>query len=363
LKGIPILLAALAFGYLALCLASSASTSVDYLLFWGVKAVRFAQARGIDAAFLRNGYSYHAVPHYPPLVPIVQSWGMLASGKMPWRLVPVLSIVWPVATVAILFDLLRRKLGVGAAAVTAFWSVALSFSLAYSYSGGNAEAPLLFFETIALASLLTESPGGGESRFLPGLALCGAALTKVEGTLAALLLVGGTLARDVMLARPRAFAGSLRLLAGPALGFGVWFGYMRFAGLPVGYHLHGEPGRLYLEHAGPIARNMLYFLNAGTVWLSWVIPLLFLFAFAKRWKIFLPALTLAVGLFCFLPSDYLHFEDPVPVIGWTLPRISQPALSALILGAGVASFHVLERDETRRDSSPTTRRVEPEHEQ
>jgi hypothetical protein len=343
-------LALLAFAFLAFSFASSASTSVDYLLFWGVKAVRYAEARGIDAAFLRNPYSDHTVPHYPPLVPIVQGWGVLAAGKMPWRLEPLLSAVWPVATAAVLFDLLRRRLAYGAASVTTFWSVALSFSLAYSYSGGNAEAPLLFFETIALACLLTESREGVQSRFLPGLALCGATLTKVEGAGAALLLVVGVLLRDRILGRPRALADALRLLAGPALGLAVWFGYQRSVGLPVGYQPHGQLLRLYPEHTRLIVQEMLHSLNAGTVWISWIVPLLFLVAFAKRWKTFLPALTLAVGLLCFLIFDYLHDpEDPTVRISWTLPRVCQPALSALILGAGVASFRNGERGDARRD--------------
>jgi hypothetical protein len=337
-RSMALVLSSLGFLYLLLSLALSASTSVDYLLFWGVKAVRFAEARGIDAAFLRSGYSYHAVPDYPPLVPILQAWGALASGKMPWRLNPILSAVWAIAAAALLVPLLRRKLGAPAWVVLALWSVALSFSLAYSYSGGNAEAPLLFFETIAIASLLTESETD-PSRFLAGIALCGAVLTKVEGTAAALALIAGTFARDLTLKRRRAISGALRLTIGPALGLVVWFSYQTSAGLQVGYRPHGELLRLYPSHWSSIAKNMLYFLNAGTLWLSWTVPLLFLAWFVNRWRLVLPALALALGLMGFLVFDYLHDkDDPAVRIGWTLPRASQPALSALVLGAGVAVF-------------------------
>src|SRR6185369_73792 len=50
----------------ALSLASSSATSVDFLLFWGVKAARYAEARGFDAGLLRSPFFFHAVPDYPP---------------------------------------------------------------------------------------------------------------------------------------------------------------------------------------------------------------------------------------------------------------------------------------------------------
>ena len=58
----------------------------------------------------------------------------------------------------------------------------------------------------------------------------------------------------------------------------------------------------------------------------------------------LPAITLAAGLLAFLVFDYLHDrENPALRIVWTAPRVSQPALSALILAAGLAAFDVERR--------------------
>ncbi|HEX7251625.1 MAG TPA: hypothetical protein VF376_02005, partial [Thermoanaerobaculia bacterium] len=147
---------------------------------------------------------------------------------------------------------------------------------------------------------------------------------------------------------PGAIGGALRLAIGPALGLLVWFSFQMSAGLEVGYRAHGGLIALYPSHLGSIARNMLYFLNAGTLWLSWTVPLLFLVLFARRWRVLLPASALALGLMSFLFYDYLHDQDDPGVrIGWTLPRVSQPALSALILGAGLAAF-------TRREESEVT---------
>ncbi len=179
--------------FLVLSFSSSSATSTDFLLFWGVKAVRFADARGISADFLRDPYTFHAVPEYPPLLPVVQGWGCLLAGKMPWRIAPVFSAMWLALSIPIVLERCRRVLRDDeAASVTGFWTAALSISLAYSYSGGNAEAPLLFFETVALVWLMTEQ-GPSESRFVPMIALCGAALTKVEGSVAVALIVAGTL--------------------------------------------------------------------------------------------------------------------------------------------------------------------------
>jgi hypothetical protein len=48
---------------------------------------------------------------------------------------------------------------------------------------------------------------------------------------------------------------------------------------------------------------------------------------------------LAAGLLLFLTFDYLHDkDDPTERIGWTAPRVTQPALSAVILAAGMLSL-------------------------
>ena len=91
-------------------------------------------------------------------------------------------------------------------------------------------------------------------------------------------------------------------------------------------------------------------LSAGTAGLSWLIPLALLAASARRIRASLvPALALGAGLLLFFFFDYLQDPtDPAIRIGWTLPRVSQPALSALILAAGIAGaarIRSLHRDE------------------
>ena len=59
---------------------------------------------------------------------------------------------------------------------------------------------------------------------------------------------------------------------------------------------------------------------------------------------------MTAGILLFLVYDYLHDSDlPRIRIEWTLPRVSQPALSALILAAGLVS---LRREEKRAAGLP-----------
>jgi hypothetical protein len=329
----------MSFLYLALSLVSSAATSADYLLFWGVKGARFAADRGISDAFLRHPFSIHAVPDYPPLVPVLQAWGCLVAGRMPWRFVPAFSGVWLLAAVPILFDRGRRRLGdEGSAALVTCWVASMCASLPYSFSGGNAEVPVLFFESVALGWLLTEGEVA-ESRLVPSIALCGAALTKVEGLLAVVLIAAGVFLRDRGEPRRRPLTRSLALVAWPLAAVGVWFVYQRSRAMPVGYRPHGELFALYTGNLAVVLRAMLESMTAGSLWLSWLFALFFLTRSVPAWKRAAPALTLASGLILFFVFDYLHDrDDPSERIGWTTPRVTQPALSAAILGAGVLSL-------------------------
>ena len=340
-------LAALGLLHFFLSLATTRATSIDFLYHWGVKAVWFAQARAIDGGLLGWEFFAHGVPDYPPLVPIVQAWGVIWSGRMPWNGALLASGLWLVASVPLVHAFLACRLAPSvAAAVTAFWTAALSVSLAHSYSGGNAEAPLLAFATLAAVALLVEPRADRPGRLLPALALAGAAFTKVEGLVAAAALAVGTLARDLHEGRSRPFAGVVPLVAAPVAAIGLWFLFQRQAGLPVGFGsrqaILGHSGLLGLrwENLPAIAAASLGHLTAGNWGLSWLLPLTLLaVALARRHPIapLLPGLAHLAALFGVTALDYLGYpEPPVELIGWTLPRISQPALSVLILTAAVA---------------------------
>jgi hypothetical protein len=329
--------------FLVLSFSSSSATSMDFPIFWGVKAVRFADNRGISADFLSAPFSSHTMPEYPPLLPVVQGWGCLAAGKMPWKFAPILSALWLILSLPIVLERCRRVLGDDeAASVTGFWTSALAISLVYSYSGGNAEAPLLFFETVALVWLMTED-GASESRFVPLIALCGAALTKVEGSVAVALIAAGTVAQADRRGLARRAARALLLAAVPAAAVGTWFLYQASQNLPVGYGSRGAGSPLYPDNLGATLTAMLQFANVGSLWLPWILSLFLLLLplllFPGEWRRVSPALFLTAGLLAVLLFVFLHqATDPRLYVEWILPRVSQPALSAAILAAGLASL-------------------------
>jgi hypothetical protein len=332
---------------LALQLASSGSTSADMGYVWGAKAVHFAQAQGLDPRYLGARWEVLAVPSYPPLVPVSLAWGALLAREMPWRTVPVVAVFWLAAAVPLLVGLLRQRMGAAeAAAVSAFWTVAMAASLGASFSGGNAEAPLLFFVSVAGAALLVDRGNGGPAlRTLAAGALAGAVLTKVEGSLAAILLVSGTTARDLIERRDRPIRAVFSLAAPPVAAVLAWFAFQWHAGLPVGFRQPtwlgpldlGATGRLVVESA----RNM----GAGTFGASWLLPAAVLAARWRRSPAVLPALVYVVGLLALHALVHLRAGPNLALfVHWNLPRISQPALSLLILAAGLVCLDQRERN-------------------
>ncbi|HYK43255.1 MAG TPA: hypothetical protein VE007_12770 [Thermoanaerobaculia bacterium] len=329
----------LAAAHLAFSLASSTANSVDFVLFYGVKAALFAGSRGIPSAVMGHPLFVHAAPRYPPLMPIVEAWGVVVAGKMPWRFAPAVSLTWFLAGVAAIGSRLRGRLGPqGGASVAAYWACAMALSFAWSYSGGDGEAPLVFYVGGAAAWLLTEKPG--ESRLLPSLFLAGAALSKQEGLLAALALTAGVLLRDAMEKRPRPVLRAILPALLPVAAVFAWFGYEKLTGIPVGYRPPGPIAHMDPRLLPSIVPDLLRNLDAGSLGLSWALPLVVLAANPKKLVRWIPALTLTGAVFAALLATY---TSPVPiarsvVIARTLPRACQPVLSLLILGAGVVAF-------------------------
>jgi hypothetical protein len=222
-------------------------------------------------------------------------------------------------------------------AAAAYWASALALSLAFSYSGGNGEAPLVYFLSVAGAWLLTETPG--ESRLLPACLLAGAALTKQEGLLTALALAAGTAARDAAQRRPRALARGALTAVFPVAAVLVWFGWEWISGLPVGYQPPTPVSQLDLRLIPQIVPDLLRNLDAGTRGLSWALPIaLLLFVRPKQGRFaLLPAAAAAAAIGAALLATYISpvTIERFDVIGRTLPRACQPALSLLILAAAV----------------------------
>jgi len=335
-----VVLGGLAVVHLAASFITMRKNSVDLIFFWGVKALLFAEAGGIDAEFLKDGYSSHAHPTYPPLFTVTLVWSKLVSGKFDWLAAPLTTVLWIAAAIPILFALLQKRMEKRAAmATTTLWAVTMCISLASSYSGGNAEAALFVNSTIAATALMLESRNLTTSRFLPALALAGCVMTKVEGLVIAGLIVGGTILRDALQRRPLVVRKSIYLVVPSLIAGSTWPLFEFVYGMPLNDPLRRLSFNA-VKYAKEIFVESLRRLDAGTWGTSWAISLLLLLANIRgKFVELLPGLSLTFGLLGFYLVYYFsHSEDPTVLIGWTMSRISQPSLSMLVITAGVASF-------------------------
>ncbi len=242
--------AVLLLGYAA---ATARATSADYLYFWGTKGQEFAAARSVDAAFLAE--ADHSALHsdYPPLLPSLYALGAIAAGRFPWGAALLSAPIFFALMVAAFWGTIRRKMDDSSAALRcAFFAALLGFGWIASDVAGNAEPPLLFFETLALGILVfgERSPSAD---FAASIALAGCVLTKFEGAFFALAVAGvfGLLApsRGRFSAR---IGGALRLISLPAVALGGWLAFCSRHGLLFNY-APGMGGPLTFAHLSKVA--------------------------------------------------------------------------------------------------------------
>lgn len=321
--------------HLVAAIVTTQAVSPDFLLFWAPKSVHFALARGIDHAYLVSRYGPPRAD-YPPLVPVMQAWGLLFSRRMPWLTAAASSALWVIAAIPVIRALLSEVTDDrAAAAVTAFWTAAMAASMSFSAGGGIGEAPLVAYLTVgALALAAGRQPRA--ALLIAAICFAAAALTKEEALVTIAAIVAGVLLRR---------GGSARaavLVAGTAAGAGVWFLFQWRFGLPAGFHRFSTSSRMYWNNLPTIFREVPTSLSAGCWGLSWLIAAAILvIALVRRPRRVADALPLLVPiplLLAFFVYLYLLYPADVAMrMFWILPRISQPALSLLIIGAGVVS--------------------------
>jgi len=332
-------LAALAITAVAILSAFAAtlatrSTSLDLLLFWGPKAQQFAAARTIDAAFLSAPHLEYMHVYYPPLVTNVFAFGAMIVGRFPWGAAtltfPFLLASTAVGLAGVLAADARRP---AALSTTALVVSALSLLGIHASVAGNAEPFLLFYETIALALLLTPVGRSSPGQLLAGLFLCGAAASKVEGLpfLAATVLLFFV----VEPAARRAVVSTLARLIGPTvLSLGTWFAFGASHELFYGYRSYGRFFDVHWENFSNVLSGLGSALwNAG-YGLPFLVPLLVLLATRGKTRRALLPLGVAVALAGFFTFTYLHgAADPKVWIGWSAARIFSPLTVLLALAA------------------------------
>ena len=318
--------------HFALSILSTQSINPDYVLFWGTKSVHFAMARALDAGYLLSRYAPPRID-YPPLLPIMQAWGLLFSHHMPWITAAAMSAVWLAAAVPVIHWLTGSSEG------TAFWTAAMAASLAFCGSGGNAEAMLVVYLSVGAAAIVA----GRTS--IAAIAFAGAMLTKEE----ALITIGAILIGVAIY--DRGFRRAAILAASSVAGAAVWFAFQKRFGLPVGYERVTLTHTFHFENLPTIFREAPKSLAAGCWGLSWLIPLGIVIYIAvkgpRRLADAIPLLVPIPLLFAFFIYLYLQYESSLAMkMWWILPRISQPALSLLILAAVFASGDRMPRHES-----------------
>lgn len=317
---------------------SGKAIAVDFVIFWGIKAARFAHAGGIEIPFLTWVYATHTHANYPLLFPTSLAWFGLGRPDGLWSAAPFSAVIWFVAAIPLVFDLLRQRMADGAAAAsTAFWSAALAAGLSHAFSGGNAESTLIFYETAALASLLLLPLRGWSSGILPGIFLAGAVLTKLEGTVAGGFILAGAALTFLLDGRREKLRPLMTAAAFPVVAGLCWLGFMVVNEIPMRDPTHVPFSGIVLEHFEAVLAAPILHSSFGTRGLSWVLPLAVIIVLSRRWRptMVLP-MTLATGLPLFALFHYLQSRtNPTELIGWTFSRLTLPALSAAILAASL----------------------------
>jgi hypothetical protein len=299
------------------------SINPDYVLFWGTKSVHFAMARSLDAGYLLSRYAPPRID-YPPLVPVVQAWGLQFSRQMPWITAAAMSAAWLVVAVPVINWL------TGSIHATAFWTAAMAASLAFCGSGGNAEAMLVAYISMGAAAIVARRTT------IAAVAFAGAMLTKEE----ALVTIGAILIGVVIY--DRGIRRASILAASSAAGAAVWFAFQKRFGIPVGYDRVTLTHTFHWSNLPTIFREAPKSLAAGCWGLSWLIPLAIIIYIAlkmpRRLNDAIPLLVPIPLLFAFFVYLYLQYDSSLAMkMWWILPRLSQPALSLLILAAAFAA--------------------------
>ena len=318
------------------------ATSADLSYFWGVKATHFALERGIDFELLRQPYMVHLHPNYPPLWPVLLGWGAMTAHSMPWLAISPLTWLCLTATATIIFSLLEARLARRAATlVTCLWYATLTALMVTSFSGGNADAFLVLFLSVALVVIVTEvKEESPHLRWLVALALAGAVFTKSEGFIAATLVVAGTAIRDIAWRRQAILRQTVLVITPAAVTAALWVLVRIAHDIRLTDPIRETAFQLSFDHIDLILKVCARILVTGAVAAGWMAPLAaVVIAGRGRLRQAIPAFVTALGILGFAVIYYLHaVGDPLQLIVWTFPRLIQPAISAWILGCGVAVF-------------------------
>lgn len=317
---VPAILALAIFTSAAL---SAAITSGDYVLFWGVKGQRFGAERFLDTEFMIQP-NHYMHPDYPPLVPLSYAWTMLGGGvSMDWWGGVAAAPLFLALSVAALWGF-GRYARIGATdAVAALLASLFALLSIRNALGGNAEPAMFFFAIVATCALVCQRDR--ELDPVAAIALTGATLSKVEGGVVALLVLGISWTARRGPWRARLIAG-VQVALLPCFALATWLAFARAHGLSDTYAVKGKLNVAYL---GPTLATMGRELAMNLAYAPWVACAVVLLL-APRKRAGVPWLAAAAAFFGFLIVIAMR---PDPRLEWTAGRtLLTPLLLSLVAG-------------------------------
>jgi hypothetical protein len=327
---LPAALLAAATAFLCYGVATARVTCGDLLYFWGPKGQRFFESEGIDIEFLRFPHYYLMHPDYPPLQTVVYAWGAeVARGFTLWGAV-WLTPLYLLATVAIFFGFAREALAYRRAAIhSALVGGVLAYGFAASRAAGGADPLLVLFEGLAISSATFSKERG---RWLvTGLALAGAAMTKVEGAaFAAAMIVA-------ILVTRRGVRAAATAAAPFALALAAWIAFVRHHGLVDAYGRGTQP--LLLERLPYVVKMAGWQAMYRAYWLPWFAAIAPMFA-GREWR--RAALPLIVALLSVGYILYFYLHDPEPL--WWIRTSAERVFLTTLLALSIASAAAADLD-------------------
>jgi hypothetical protein len=308
-----------------------AASSPDLIFFWGPKAQQNALAGTVDARFLAQPFLEYMHPYYPPLVTNLYALASMAAGRMCWT---AATYTFPLLLAALALGLPGVLRTGSSRAVSASVSTLIVCTVGFigieADVAGNGDMPLLFFETLAMALLVSEAGAGAGGQLLAGLLLAGAAATKLEGlpfALAAAFIF-------LLVRRKPASPGQAAIrLGGPTiLTLGAWFAFGASRHLFIGYP--GE-GALLDPHPGywkVVLRSIGLALFETGHGLPYLVPLVCLLLLARQMTR-RGAIPLGVAAAVTATLLLIYMDHPSEWISWSAARVFAPVAMLFALAA------------------------------
>ena len=330
IRGSPVLLLGLAGAALLLVAYASLTarvTSTDLLLFWAHKGERFALSGGIDAAYLARPDRANLQSDYPPLWPCLYGFATLLAGRFAWGASLATLPLFLTLMVVAVWSFARRRLGsVEAAAAAAAFAAIFGFLLSDCLTAGNADPPLLFFETVALCLLVFARDEPGAFR-LAGMALAAAAWLKLEGIAFGWAVIAATM----LLSRSAGWKRIRDLALPPIVAYLSWIAFCASHGLIA--HLGAHRLVLTAERFRTVVVGMASVASLGCSYLPWILAGA-LFVVRRPGRSAAIPVVVAILAAAFDCGIYFAAEgDPTAWIGWAGERTLLTPLLALLIAA------------------------------